>query len=174
MKLEKIKLNEIKPYKHNSKIHDEFQVAQIRDSMVEYGYNDPIALDENNEIIEGHGRYEALKQIYNGGQDKTIHIIRLEGLTDKQKKKYRIAHNKINQNTGFDFDLLKKDFESIGESEFFKEVGFNTTEIKVLEGLEFTTSEQTEEVDKIASLLIECPKCGHKFTKKDSKKKEIN
>ena len=93
MELQKIKISEIKPYPNNAKLHTAEQLGKIRDSIISFGYNDPIALDESNEIIEGHGRLEALKQI---NPDQEIDIIRLTGLTDSQKKAYRIAHNKLN------------------------------------------------------------------------------
>lgn len=56
MVIEQINPNELKPYKNNAKIHTEEQVGQIIRSIQEFGFNDPIAVDENNMIIEGHGR----------------------------------------------------------------------------------------------------------------------
>ena len=66
---------------------------------MEFLNNDPIAIDENNVIIEGHGRFEALKQL---NFDK-VEVIRLSHLTDQQKKEYILAHNKLTMSTGFDF-----------------------------------------------------------------------
>ena len=63
MKIEKVKIKEIKLYENNAKIHPEWQVEQIKNSIIEFGFNDPIAIDENNVIIEGHGRYLALKEL---------------------------------------------------------------------------------------------------------------
>ena len=60
MKLEKIIIDEIKMYENNAKEHPEWQVEQIKNSIIEFGFNDPIAIDENNVIIEGHGRYQEL------------------------------------------------------------------------------------------------------------------
>lgn len=131
IRLEIIKIKDLKPYALNSKIHDSTQVGQIRDSILQYGYNDPIAVDENNEIIEGHGRLEALKQI-NSNPEQEIKIPRIIGLTEKQKMKYRIAHNKINMNTGLDMVSLKAEFDNIGDLEFFKEIGFSSSELRLL------------------------------------------
>lgn len=111
MKIEKISIDEIKPYKNNAKLHPIEQIEQIKKSICEFGNNDPIAIDENNIIIEGHGRYEALKQL---GFDE-VEIIRLTHLNEQQKKAYILAHNKLTMNTGFDFDTLNLELDSISD-----------------------------------------------------------
>ena len=58
MKIEKIKVSEIIPYEDNAKLHPERQVQQIKASINEFGFNDPIAIDENNVVIEGNGRLD--------------------------------------------------------------------------------------------------------------------
>ena len=63
MKIEKININEIIEYSGNAKEHPEWQIEQIKNSIQKFGFNDPIAIDENNTIIEGHGRYLALKEL---------------------------------------------------------------------------------------------------------------
>ena len=82
MKIEKVKIEEIKLYENNAKIHPEWQIEQIKNSIIEFGFNDPIAIDENNVIIEGHERYLALKEL-----DYTeVEIIRLDHLTESKQK----------------------------------------------------------------------------------------
>ena len=63
IKFETINLEDIKGYENNAKEHPQEQISKIRDSIVSFGYLDPIAIDEDNIIIEGHGRLAALKQI---------------------------------------------------------------------------------------------------------------
>lgn len=63
MKIEKISIEKIKPYENNAKLNPPEQIEQIKKSIMEFGNNDPIAIDENNVIIEGHGRYFALKEL---------------------------------------------------------------------------------------------------------------
>ena len=109
MKIEKISIDAIKPYENNSKLHPPEQIEQIKRSILEFGNNDPIAIDENSVIIEGHRRYEALKQL---GFDE-IEIIRLSHLSEQQKKAYILAHNKLTMNTGFDFDVLNLELDNI-------------------------------------------------------------
>lgn len=109
MKIEKIKLSEIKPYENNAKKHPKEQIEQIKKSIQEFGMCDPIAIDENNVIIEGHGRYIALQQL----GYKEIDCIRIENLTEEQKRAYILVHNKLTMNTGFDMEKLEKEIEGI-------------------------------------------------------------
>jgi len=109
MKIEKIKLSEIKPYENNAKKHPQEQIEQIKKSIKEFGMCDPIAIDENNVIIEGHGRYIALQQL----QYKEVDCIRIENLTEEQKRAYILVHNKLTMNTGFDMEKLEKEIEEI-------------------------------------------------------------
>ena len=84
MKLEKVNINNIRMYENNTKEHPEWQVEEIIKSISAFGYKDPIALDENNVIIEGHGRYLALKQL----DYEEVEILRISDLTEEQKKAY--------------------------------------------------------------------------------------
>ncbi len=109
MEIEKINIDEVKPYENNAKLHPPEQIEQIKKSIKEFGNNDPIAIDENNVIIEGHGRYQALKEL----GFKEIEVIKLIHLNEQQKKAYILAHNKLTMNTGFDFDTLNLELDSI-------------------------------------------------------------
>ena len=109
MKIELLPVNGLKPYENNAKIHTPEQVAQIRRSIEEFGFNDPIAVDENNMIIEGHGRLLAIKEM--GWTE--VECIRLDGLTDEQKRAYIHIHNQLTMNTGFDLDILEAELKSI-------------------------------------------------------------
>jgi ParB-like chromosome segregation protein Spo0J len=104
-----VALSSIQLPKHLLKSHPAHQIEQIAASIKAFGFNDPVGLDENNAIIEGVGRVLAAKQL----KLETIPIIRLEHLSEPQKQAYRIAHNKICLNTGFDLDALKEVFEEL-------------------------------------------------------------
>lgn len=82
MKIETIPLSQITPYDNNSKKHPKYQIEQIKESIQTFGNNDPIAIDENNMIIEGHGRYLALKDL----GVVQVPVIRLKHLTEEKKE----------------------------------------------------------------------------------------
>ena len=109
MKIEVLPIDQLKPYENNAKIHTPVQIAQIAASIQEFGNNDPIAVDENNMVLEGHGRLLALKSL---GYTE-VETIRLVGLTEEQKKAYILVHNKLTMNTGFDFNILDAELARI-------------------------------------------------------------
>lgn len=131
MELEKISIDKIRMYENNAKEHPDWQVEEIVKSISAFGYKDPIALDENDIIIEGHGRYLALKQL----NFKEIEILRITDLTEEQKAAYAIAHNKLTMNTDFDFETLKYELNKLELADFdLKILGFEETELeKILE-----------------------------------------
>ena len=109
MKIEKIDIHKIKPYENNAKLHPREQIEQIKKSILEFGNNDPIAIDENNIVIEGHGRLLALQEL----DYKQVEVIRLSHLTDEQKKAYILVHNKLTMNSDFDMEILELELEDI-------------------------------------------------------------
>ena len=115
LKIEYLPIDELKEYKHNAKKHTAEQVEQIANSIREFGMNDPIAIDEDGVIIEGHGRLYAIRKLKQDGKyaEDTVPVIRLAHLTDQQKKAYILAHNKLTMNTGFDLDILNEELSDI-------------------------------------------------------------
>ena len=127
MEIIKIGINDLKPYEKNAKIHTQEQIEQIKKSIEQFGMNDPIAIwGKDNIIVEGHGRLEALKQL----GYKEVDCIRLDHLTDEERKAYTLAHNKLTMNTDFDFNILDAelgDILNIDMSDF----GFENLDINV-------------------------------------------
>ena len=119
LQVEYVDISTIKPYKGNAKEHPKEQIEQIKKSMQEFGNIDPIGI-WHNEIVEGHGRYLALKEL----GEKTIPIIRLDDLTDEQRRAYTLVHNQLTMNSGFDLDTLKVELDNIGEIDM-SEFGFS-------------------------------------------------
>jgi DNA modification methylase len=130
MEIIKIKIEDLKPYKNNAKLHPEWQIEQITKSIEQFGFNDPIAIwGENNIIVEGHGRLEAVKKI---GYTE-VECIRLDHLTDEERKAYTLAHNKTTMNSDFDFDFLKlelDDIKGIDMSDFGFELDLDDEEVE--------------------------------------------
>ena len=91
--IQNIEIIRIQDYKNNPKLHNRAQVAKIRESIREFGFINPVLLDENLEIIAGHGRVAVARDI--GMRD--IPAIILSHLTDAQKRAYRIADNKLTE-----------------------------------------------------------------------------
>ena len=110
LKIEYVNKEDLKPYANNAKIHTVEQVEQIKKSIREFGFNDPIALWHENEIIEGHGRLLAVMEM---DDVQEVPVIRLDDLTDEQRKAYMLVHNKLTMNTDFDIDLLNLELDDI-------------------------------------------------------------
>ena len=108
LKIEYVPIDSIKPYKNNAKLHPDEQVEQICNSIRETGFNDPIGV-WHDEIVEGHGRLLAAEKL---GM-KEVPIIRLDDLTDEQRRAYMLAHNKLTMNSGFDIELLDMELAEI-------------------------------------------------------------
>ena len=108
LNIEYVDINSIKPYENNAKLHPREQIEQIKKSIQEFGMDDPIGI-WNDEIVEGHGRLIACKEL--GYQE--IPIIRLDHLTDDQRKAYTLVHNKLTMNSDFDMKILNEELQKI-------------------------------------------------------------
>ena len=168
MELEKISIDKIRMYENNAKEHPEWQIEQIKKSIEMFGYNDPIAIDENNMIIEGHGRFSALKLL---GYTE-IDVLRLTGLAEEQKNAYSIVHNKLTMNTDFDIEKLKFAFNELQIADFDLSIlGFENIEIEEIMSEEselLELDEENETDSKVRTKLI-CPHCSHIADKSEFK-----
>ena len=129
-------LSSIIPYARNSRTHSEAQVAQIAASIKEFGFTNPILIDEKGGIIAGHGRALAAQKL----GLKTVPVITLAHLTETQRKAYVIADNKLALNAGWDEELLRLEFDELSAAGFDLELtGFSLDEI---DGLGFDSDEE--------------------------------
>ncbi len=131
LQIKQININDIKSYKNNPKLHDKKQVSKIADSIKEFGFTTPVLLDEYNELIAGHGRVIAAKQL----NLETIPSITLSHLTNEQKRAYRIADNKLTEIGKWDTDLLNIEFNDLLKFDLDFDLsitGFETTEIDII------------------------------------------
>lgn len=107
-------IDELIPYINNSRTHSDEQVNQVASSIKEFGFTNPILIDEQGGIIAGHGRTMAAKKL---GLDEVPCIV-LEGLTEAQKKAYIIADNQLALNADWDIDTLRLEVETLQELDF--------------------------------------------------------
>lgn len=119
LKIEYVKPSALKQYKNNAREHHEADVNAIAASIKEFGFNDPIGV-WHDEIVEGHGRLLAAMQL----KLKKVPIIRLDDLTDEQRKAYALAHNKTAELSNWNFDILDSELQALGDIDM-SQFGFN-------------------------------------------------
>ena len=123
------KIKELIPYCNNSRTHSEEQVLQIASSIKEFGFTNPVLIDDQGGIIAGHGRIMAAQKL----KMDEVPTITLSDLSEAQKKAYIIADNKLALNSGWDDDLLKIELEQLKELDFdLSLIGFSDDELALL------------------------------------------
>jgi len=119
LKIEYIDINNIRPYEHNARKHTDADLNTIVASIKEFGFSDPIGIWKDT-IVEGHGRLEAAKKL---GMEE-VPCIRLDHLSDEQRRAYALAHNKTAEMSEWDFDLLDSELDDILDIDM-SEFGFD-------------------------------------------------
>lgn len=128
-RVEQISLEKLLPYAKNSRTHSDEQVVQLAASIKEFGFNNPVLIDKESTIIAGHGRVMAARRL---GM-KEVPCIRLDHLTETQRKAYIIADNRLALNAGWDNELLTIELNDLLEDGFALDIlGFNSDELKAL------------------------------------------
>lgn len=154
----KVNVENLCKYEANSRTHSKEQIQQVADSIKEYGFTNPILIDEHNVIIAGHCRLEAAKSL----NLSEVPCIVLDSLTEAQKAAYVIADNKMALNAGWDYQILKAELMRLQEFDFdLSLTGFDDQELAEI----FDNTPDAEDVfgepkeDKYSSvfeLIIEC------------------
>ena len=121
-KIERRKVEDLIPYARNSRTHSDEQIAQIAASIKEWGWTTPVLIDEDGEIIAGHGRVMAARKL----DIDEIPTMTAVGWTKAQKQAYVLADNQLPQNAGWDMDLLKVEIMDLNLEGFdLSLMGFN-------------------------------------------------
>lgn len=124
-------LGRLQPYDRNPRTHSPDQIARLGAMMVEFGFTQPILVDDAAGIVAGHGRLAAAKHL---GMDE-VPVIVLTGLTEAQKRAYIIADNKIAMDAGWDDRMLQAELEELDAEGFDLDLtGFSDTELSALLG----------------------------------------
>lgn len=141
------RIKDLHPYKNNAKKHSKEQVEQIAKSIKEFGFTQPVLIDENNNVIAGHGRILGAKK----AGLKNVPTVCLNDLSEEQVKAYRLVDNKLNE-SDWNFKLLDEELENIFDidmSLFGFDVDMTDEEIdEVLKEVSFKTKEKHEVIIK--------------------------
>ncbi|WP_066015954.1 MULTISPECIES: ParB/Srx family N-terminal domain-containing protein [Endozoicomonas] len=155
------KVSDLIPYVNNSRVHDEEQIIQICSSIKEFGFTNPVLIDESNGIIAGHGRLMAAKKL----NLKTVPCIVLAGLSEAQKKAYIIADNAIPLNASWDMEKLALEVDALQAEDFdLSLLGFKDDFMVSLFDDPEPVPEQKpngEEYTEIFNILVECENEAH-------------
>ena len=146
MEIIKLNINEVIPYSNNPRKNDN-AVDAVAESIKQCGYCSPIVIDEDNVILAGHTRLKALKKL----KWKEVECVRKTGLTEEQKKKYRILDNKTNELAEWDFDLLEEEIDGLDFDGFDFGFDFNSGEDDA-EIIEDEVPEVNEEIEPTVKL----------------------
>ena len=156
--LQSVEIAKIKPYKNNAKIHGKNQLKKLQESISEFGFLTPCLIDQDFNLIAGHGRVEAAKAL---GM-KEVPCVFVENLTEEQRKAYILADNKLSELAEWDLEILNKELAELSEAGMdISLVGFelnNEITQELNEGVEITIESLGDE-----NFKYECPECGFRF-----------
>lgn len=144
MNVQEIKLKDIKPYGKNPRKNDQ-SVDKVANSIKEFGFKVPIVIDKNNVIVCGHTRYKAAKKL----GLSVVPCVVADDLTEEQIKAYRLADNKVGEDSEWDFDLLGEELDGIFDIDM-SDFGFDLSEEE--EETEIIEDEVPEEVEPVAKM----------------------
>ena len=125
----RMKVSELIPYERNPRKNDQ-AVEDVKQSIIQCGNNDPIEIDEDNVILSGHTRRKALIEL---GIEETD-VIRITGMTEQQKRKYRLLANKVAEKSGWDFELLDWEQQDLDFEGY--DFGFQVEELDIFDDSE--------------------------------------
>lgn len=171
IKTAQVPVSELVPYSRNARTHSAAQIEQLRSSIREFGFINPILIDGDKGIIAGHGRVEAAKL---EGLE-AVPCVYVEHLTEAQKRAYIIADNKLAESAGWDFEQLTSELIEIRQGGLLETIGFTERDLeRLLGGQEEAIESGGEDGDEPESSAEEinteamkfkhrCPKCGFEY-----------
>lgn len=153
-----ISIELLKPYERNNRKHNSRQVELIANSIKEFGFNQPIVVDEDNCILVGHGRFFAAQRL----ELKSVPFLRVSGLTPEKKSTYRIIDNKLQNDSEWDYDNLESELQFI-EGNGIDLAVWGLDDLKINDVIPVSQDDQSE-LDSKSPII--CPECGHEFIPK--------
>ena len=129
MNIEYTHVNELRPYAGNARTHSKKQIRQIAKSIERFGFCNPVLIDDEKQIVAGHGRVEAAKLL----NMKAVPTVRLSHLSEADKRAYIIADNKLAEKAGWDREILAIELQTLVDLNFDVEItGFETAEVDII------------------------------------------
>ena len=158
MKIDYIRVRELRPYPNNARTHSKKQIRQIANSIGRFGFNNPVLIDDDKQIIAGHGRVEAAKLL---GID-AVPTVRLSHLSEADKRAYILADNRLAEKAGWDREILAIELQALIDLDFEVELtGFEIAEIDLfLEEAREATGAPSGPEDAVPAALIPPPSPG--------------
>lgn len=164
MQIENIKTSDLVPYARNARQHSDSQIASIIASIREFGFTQPILIDRLNTVIAGHGRLAAAQKM----EMETVPVIRLEHLTDTQRRAYTLIDNQLALNSTWDTEMLKIEIEELDNLQFDVDLLSFPDIDDILKETITKTGEGSKELNEsdFSEFDHQCPKCGFEFNAK--------
>ena len=157
LKIEYLPVSELMPSDKNARIHTHDQIDQIAESIEKFGNCDPIGVwtdgDGNFEVVEGHGRLAALKKL---GREEAP-VIFLDHLGEDEKRAYAILHNKLTDNSEFDFAILEQELASMPDFDW-EGFGFDASSFEQASG--FFNEEELDDFSDRETVVVSI-NCGN-------------
>ena len=170
VQVERVETGKLVPYARNARTHSEAQVQQIAGSIREFGFTNPVLIDDENGIIAGHGRVLAAQLL--GLAD--VPCIRLSHLNETQRRAYVLADNRIALNSGWDDAMLAIELAELQiDGLDLTSLGFDVPEMdKLLSGSDNLPEMPSEfkEFNEEIETEHECPRCGYLWSGGGSQK----
>lgn len=151
LKIEYLPIKALKPYEKNTRKHQKKDIDNIAMSIEKFGMNDPIGIWKDNIIVEGHGRLLACKQL---GMTE-VPCVRLDHLTDEQRREYAIAHNATAELSEWDLDILPDELAELNLSDFDFDFGIEgQEENEIVEDEAPEVDEENEPITKPGDIWL--------------------
>lgn len=144
-------ISELQPYARNAKLHPKKQVQQIADSITEFGFINPVIIDQKRQVIAGHGRLEAAKLL----KLEKVPTILADHLADEQVKAYRLADNQLTLNSGFDMDLLQVELSELASYDLAFDIEVTGFEMGEIDALLEEKAQESDPADAVPEVHAE-------------------
>lgn len=160
-----VNIKDIKPYENNARVHNSMQINQIMKSIKEFGFTNPLIIDTEYNLIAGHGRLEAIKQLnkidFKDKEILQVSCIQVKGLSDTQKRALCLADNQIALNSFWDNEKLQIELEKLKNENFnFDCIGFDDSVFDSFKSDDSAFNEiendKEKDIKNIFTLSVEC------------------